>query len=71
MFENIQVNSDHRIRNLLDRSMSAARRLEDIYNDEDQLRKEEINKIAGPNEFTEFYTRLRFQITGVSITYSL
>jgi len=54
-----QVNSDHRIRNLLDRSMSAARRLDDIYNDEDQLRKEEINKIAGPNEFTEFYARLR------------
>ena len=39
--------------------MSAARRLDDIYNDEDQLRKEEINKIAGPNEFTEFYARLR------------
>merc|ERR1712050_67248 len=54
-----QVNSDHRIRNLLDRSMNAAHRLDVMYLDEDQMRKEEINKIAGPNEFTEFYSRLR------------
>ena len=43
----------------MDRSMNSAKRLDDLYNDEDQMRKEEINKIAGPNEFTEFYSRLR------------
>ena len=39
--------------------MEGAKRLDNLYDDEDQMRKEEINKIAGPNEFTEFYSRLR------------
>ena len=54
-----QVNSDHRIKVLLDRSLACAKQLEDDYNDEDGSRKEEMNKIAGPNEFPEFYSRLR------------
>ena len=44
---------------LLHRSIDAAKKLENIYVDEDELRKEEISKIAGPNEFKEFYDRLR------------
>jgi len=54
-----QVNSDHRIKVLLDRSLARAKQLEDDYNDEDGSRKEEMNRIAGPNEFPEFYNRLR------------
>jgi len=54
-----QVNSDHRIKVLLDRSLACAKQLEDDYNDEDGSRKEEMNRIAGPNEFPEFYNRLR------------
>jgi len=54
-----QINSDHRICDLLHRSIDAAKKLESIYVDEDELRKEEISKIAGPNEFKEFYDRLK------------
>ena len=54
-----QINSDHRILDLLHRSIGAAKKLESIYVDEDELRKEEISKIAGPNEFKEFYDRLK------------
>ena len=34
-------------------------KLEKLYTDEDSLRKEEIATISGPNEFAEFYGRLR------------
>lgn len=54
-----QINSDHRMRFLLDRLMDNAVRLQDMYEDNDGLRKEEIQAIAGPNEFGEFYKRLR------------
>ena len=52
-----QVNSDHRIHGHMQRSIKAAKKLESIYIDDDELRKEEIAKIAGPNEFSEFYER--------------
>jgi len=51
--------SDHRIHALLERSIDAAKKLENIYEDEDGLRKEEVSKIGGPNEFKEFYERLK------------
>merc|ERR1712134_96066 len=54
-----QVNSDHRVHALLERSIEAANKLENIYEDEDGLRKEEVSKIGGPNEFKEFYDRLK------------
>jgi len=54
-----QVNSDHRIHALLERSIDAAKKLESIYEDEDGLRKEEVSRIGGPNEFKEFYDRLK------------
>ncbi|XP_032828775.1 splicing factor 3A subunit 3 [Petromyzon marinus] len=54
-----QINSDHRLRVLLDRYMEVSRTLRDLYEDKDGLRKEEVNALSGPNEFGEFYNRLR------------
>ncbi|XP_039250520.2 splicing factor 3A subunit 3-like [Styela clava] len=54
-----QINSDHRMRHLLDRVMDNSVRLQELYEDKDGLRKAEIQAIAGPNEFGEFYKRLR------------
>ena len=63
MTETNRVFSDHRIHALLERSIDAAKKLENIYEDEDGLRKEEVSRIGGPNEFKEFYDRLRSAIT--------
>ena len=60
MTETNRVFSDHRIHALLERSIDAAKKLENIYEDEDGLRKEEVSKIGGPNEFKEFYERKWF-----------
>lgn len=54
-----QINSDHRVRFLLERYVEITDKLERLYADEDFLRKEEIASISGPNEFAEFYGRLR------------
>lgn len=54
-----QINSDHRVRFLLERYLEITEKLEKLYADEDALRKEEIESISGPNEFAEFYGRLR------------
>eukprot|EP00112_Aurelia_sp_Birch-Aquarium-sp1_P016144 Seg3634.2 transcript_id=Seg3634.2/GoldUCD/mRNA.D3Y31 product="Splicing factor 3A subunit 3" protein_id=Seg3634.2/GoldUCD/D3Y31 len=53
------INSDSRSRVLLDRFCDISEKLLTIYEDKDGLRKEEINAISGPNEFAEFYGRLR------------
>lgn len=54
-----QINSDHRTRFLLERYMEVTGKLQNLYEDKDALRKEEIASISGPNEFAEFYGRLR------------
>lgn len=54
-----QINSDHRLRLLLDRYMECTANLKELYEDRDGLRKEEITSLSGPNEFSEFYSRLR------------
>jgi len=54
-----QINSDHRVGLLLARYVEVSDKLEKLYSDEDSLRKEEIATISGPNEFAEFYGRLR------------
>jgi splicing factor 3A subunit 3 len=33
--------------------------LKELYEDKDGLRKEEVATLSGPNEFGEFYSRLR------------
>ncbi|CAJ0959962.1 unnamed protein product [Ranitomeya imitator] len=55
-----QINSDHRARAVLDRYMDVSSNARDLYEDKDGLRKEELNAISGPNEFSEFYNRLKF-----------
>uniref|UniRef100_A0A8C5LYD5 Splicing factor 3a subunit 3 n=1 Tax=Leptobrachium leishanense TaxID=445787 RepID=A0A8C5LYD5_9ANUR len=54
-----QINSDHRARAMQDRYMDVSANLRDLYEDKDGLRKEELNAISGPNEFGEFYNRLK------------
>ncbi|XP_072264308.1 splicing factor 3A subunit 3 [Pyxicephalus adspersus] len=54
-----QINSDHRARTMLDRFMDVSSNLRDLYEDKDGLRKEELSAISGPNEFGEFYNRLK------------
>jgi len=54
-----QINSDHRVSLLLDRHGEVTDKLKVLYEDSDGLRKEEIGSISGPNEFAEFYGRLR------------
>lgn len=54
-----QINSDHRLKLLLDRHVDCTNNLKDLYEDRDGQRKEEISALSGPNEFAEFYSRLR------------
>ncbi|XP_033635336.1 splicing factor 3A subunit 3-like [Asterias rubens] len=54
-----QINSDHRTKKLLDKHMENTAKLRDIYEDKDGLRKEEVMALSGPNEFQEFYARLK------------
>lgn len=47
------------MRDLCERSLIAAQRLSDIYDDKDGLRSEELSAVGGPDEFSEFYKRLK------------
>ena len=53
------LNSSHRQRAMLDRYSEATGLLRDIYEDKDGQRKEEVAALSGPNEFAEFYSRLK------------
>jgi len=53
------LNSNHRQRAMLDRYTEATGLLRDIYEDKDGQRKEEVAALSGPNEFAEFYSRLK------------
>ncbi|XP_026330510.1 splicing factor 3A subunit 3-like [Hyposmocoma kahamanoa] len=53
------INGEHRLKNLHDRYIEATIRLKELYEDKDGLRKEEIAALSGPNEFQEFYARLK------------
>lgn len=54
-----QINSDHQVKILLERSALNAETLSSLYEDKDGLRKEEVSALSGPNEFAEFYARFR------------
>jgi len=54
-----QINSDHRLRILLDRHMDCTTNLKELYEDKDGQRKDEVAALSGPNEFAEFYSRLK------------
>ncbi|KAL8599099.1 Splicing factor 3A subunit 3 [Nucella lapillus] len=53
-----QINSDTRMKLLLDRYLDVSTELKDLYEDRDGVRKEEIQALAGPNEYMEFRKRL-------------
>ncbi|XP_018328525.1 splicing factor 3A subunit 3 [Agrilus planipennis] len=54
-----QINSDQRLKYLLDRYLTSTERLMDLYEDKDGHRKAEVAALTGPNEFQEFYSRLK------------
>lgn len=54
-----QINSEHKIKYLLDTYFSSNENLIKTYEDKDGIRKEEIKAMSGPNEFGEFYSRLK------------
>jgi splicing factor 3A subunit 3 len=54
-----QINSEHRQVRLVERSVDCAKRLVELYHDNDGLRQEEIGIMGGPDEFAEFYRRLK------------
>lgn len=39
--------------------MESTNNLKELYEDKDGLRKEEVAALSGPNEFAEFYSRLK------------
>jgi len=53
------INSDHRTKILLDKYIHVSSTIVELHKDKDGLRKEEIQAIAGPNEFQEFYRHLK------------
>ena len=53
------LNSQHRQRAMIDRYMTCSGLLKEIYEDKDGQRREEVAKLSGPNEFAEFYDRLK------------
>ncbi|TMS40096.1 hypothetical protein L596_006519 [Steinernema carpocapsae] len=54
-----KVNSDHRVKDLLRRFDACTDRLLIIYDDADGERQREMRAISGPNEFADFYSRLK------------
>ena len=53
------LNADHRVRAMLDRHGECTGSLVELYDDKDGQRKEEVAALSGPNEFKEFYERLK------------
>ncbi|XP_037948826.1 splicing factor 3A subunit 3 [Teleopsis dalmanni] len=57
--EKERIFSEHRLKYLLDLHLNSTSKLRDLYEDKDNERKEEIQALSGPNEFNEFYIRLK------------
>jgi len=53
------INSEHRQRAMLERYDLTTNNLREIYEDKDGERKKEVQALSGPNEFAEFYSRLK------------
>ncbi|VDD80100.1 unnamed protein product [Mesocestoides corti] len=53
------VNSEFRLRTMFDRYIEITKTLRELYEDKDGLRKQDIQSLSGPNEFNEFYSRLK------------
>lgn len=57
--EKDRIYSEHRLKYLLDLHHNSTTKLKDLYEDKDNERKIEIQALSGPNEFNEFYQRLK------------
>jgi len=53
------INSEHRQKIMLERYEQCTNYLREIYEDKDGERKKEVQALSGPNEFAEFYSRLK------------
>ena len=51
--------SQHRVKQLRERYVHVSGQLCELYRDKDSSRKDEIHAISAPNEFDEFYSRLK------------
>jgi splicing factor 3A subunit 3 len=54
-----EINSDHRVSELLQRNADVCQKLSALYEDGDGLRQEEVDALSGTDEFGEFYRKLR------------
>ncbi|XP_055389692.1 splicing factor 3A subunit 3 [Condylostylus longicornis] len=54
-----KIYSEHRLKYLLDLHHNATTKLKELYEDKDNERKAEVQALSGPNEFSEFYSRLK------------
>lgn len=57
--ERDRIFSDHRLKSLLELYVTATGTLRELYEDKDGERKSEVAALSGPNEFSEFYSRLK------------
>ncbi|XP_037730216.1 splicing factor 3A subunit 3 [Drosophila subpulchrella] len=57
--EKERIHSEHRLKYLMELHHNATSQLRDLYEDKDNERKAEIAALSGPNEFNEFYARLK------------
>lgn len=53
------INSEHRQKHMFERYEQCTNYLREIYEDKDGERKKEVQALSGPNEFAEFYSRLK------------
>lgn len=59
MQERERIFSEHRLKALLELYGGATSSLRELYEDKDGERKAEVASLSGPNEFSEFYLRLK------------
>lgn len=57
--ERERILSEHRLKSLLEMYVNATTSLRELYEDKDGERKTEVAALSGPNEFSEFYSRLK------------
>ncbi|XP_075145167.1 splicing factor 3A subunit 3 [Haematobia irritans] len=57
--EKDRIYSEHRLKYLVDMHYNSTSKLRELYEDKDNERKLEIQALSGPNEFNEFYNRLK------------
>ncbi|CAD6991069.1 splicing factor 3A subunit 3 [Ceratitis capitata] len=57
--EKERIHSEQRLKYLLDLHCNSTTKLKELYEDKDNERKAEIQALSGPNEFNEFYARLK------------